>query len=89
MRIKTYEFYLLNPLVQSQERKARNATTWETPARTVQINREHVRPRMKPQENRLGHRDGPDLDLKGDREALMLAEATPQRILRSRTRSLN
>lgn len=68
MRIKTYEFYLLNPLVQSQERKARNATTWETPARTVQINREHIRPRMKPQENRLGHRDERGFGLEGNRE---------------------
>ena len=59
------------------------------PSRATQINREHARPGVGAQENRLGHRDGPDLDLKGDREALMLVEATPRRISRSRTRSPN
>ena len=79
----------MSTIPQLQEMEGASRAITLPPFRATQINREHARPGVGAQKNRLGHRDGPDLDLKGDREALMLAEATPQRILRSRTRSLN
>lgn len=52
---------------QLQEMEGASRAITLPPSRATQINREHARPGVGAQENRLGHRDGPDLDLKGDR----------------------
>ena len=79
----------MSTIPQLQEMEGASRAITLPPSRATQINREHARPGVGAQENRLGHRDGPDLDLKGNREALMLVEATSRRISRSRTRPPN
>ncbi len=57
----------MSTIPQLQEMEGASRAITLPPSRATQINREHARPGVGAQENRLGHRDGPDLDLKGDR----------------------
>ena len=57
----------MSTIPQLQEMEGASRAITLPPSRATQITREHARPGVGAQENRLGHRDGPDLDLKGDR----------------------